>query len=181
MTKISALPSDSAPSTTDYIPMLDAETMTTKRTTLGLLQPFDNPYKFSAYRNAAANTGNNTFAKISFDTELFDSNSNFDTSNGRYTVAVTGFYQFNASFSCTTGSSEILIITLFKNGSEFDRGQRLVHTTAGTAQLIYSNLIQLSAGDYVEIYSYASGGARAMEVGANTPHPVFTGFLVSRT
>ncbi len=35
MTRISALPSDSAPSTTDSIPTLDAETMTTKRTTLG--------------------------------------------------------------------------------------------------------------------------------------------------
>lgn len=182
MTRISALPEETAPTSTDSIPMLDVETMTTKRTTIAKLQPMDNPYKFSVYRSSAQNTGNGAYAKIQFNSEYFDTNSNFDSStNYRYTAPVSGFYQFNASFSCTTGASETLIITLFKNGSEYDRGQRLVHTTAGIAQLLYSNMIQLTAGDYVEIYSYASGGARVMEVGANTPHPIFSGFLVSRT
>lgn len=37
MTKISSLPSDSAPTTTDSIPTLDAETLTTKRVTLASL------------------------------------------------------------------------------------------------------------------------------------------------
>lgn len=182
MTKISALPTDSAPTSDDYVPAVDSTTSTTKKVPLSALTPMDNPYKFSVYRSTAQNTGNGTFAKIQFNAEHFDTNSNYDsTTNYRYTAPVSGFYQFNASYSAATGASDTMIITLYKNGVEFNRGSRLVHTTAGLVQLVYANLIQLVAGDYVEIYSFASGGARVMEVGATVPHPTFSGFLVSRT
>lgn len=179
MTRISALPDDTAPTSTDSIPMLDVETMTTKRTTIARLEPMSNPYKFSAYRNAAANTGNNAFAKITFDTELFDSNSNFDTSNGRYTVAVTGYYYVTAA--AHTGVSTVNpVISIFKNGSEFIRGNKINTTLGSGAGLQVSDLVYLAAGDYIEIY-INTNPAVAMEVGTGPNHPRFSAFLVSRT
>lgn len=74
-----------------------------------------NPYKFSVYRNAAANTGNNAFATIVFDVARFDTGNNVSLSTGVFTAPVAGFYQFNAraSFTSTRG-----IISIFKNGAE---------------------------------------------------------------
>jgi hypothetical protein len=134
---------------------------------------FYNPYKFSAYRNAAQNSGNLTFAIVNFDTELFDTNSNFDvaTNVGRYTAPVAGFYQFNARASFT--STTLVLIALYKNGSIYKRGSHSIGN--GTYGANISELVQASAGDYFEIFSFGTGGA--IEVGS--PTTSFNGYLVS--
>ena len=133
-----------------------------------------NPYKFSAYRNAAQNSGNAAFAKINFDTELFDTNSNFDvtTNVGRYTAPLDGFYQFNARASAT--STTQFLLALYKNGVLYQRGDHALGN--GTYGSTYSNTVQSAANDYWEIYSFGSGGA--LEV---STYIGFSGFLVSRT
>jgi len=55
---------------------------------------------FSAYSSAGQTVSNNTITKILFDTENFDSNSNFASS--RFTPTVAGYYVFtNSLFSST--------------------------------------------------------------------------------
>lgn len=134
-------------------------------------------YKFHAYRNSAQNAGNGAFAIINFDTELFDTGSNFDvtTNVGRFTAPVAGFYQFNARASMAAGANTI--IALYKNGSVYQRGSH--STGAGTNGCTYSNLVQVAANDYFEIYSFAGGGA--LEVGSSGLSTYFSGFLVSLT
>lgn len=136
-----------------------------------------NPYKFHAYRNAAQNAGNGAFAIINFDTELYDTNNNFDvtTNVGRYTAPVAGFYQFNARFSAAAGANTI--IALYKNGAVYQRGAHM--TGAGTNGPVYSNLVQAAANDYFEIFSFAGGGA--LEVGGSGLSTYFSGHLVSHT
>ena len=56
MAKITALPLDSAPSGTDYIPTVDTTDTTTKKVLLSGVRDYIganpyNPYKFSAYLN----------------------------------------------------------------------------------------------------------------------------------
>lgn len=133
-----------------------------------------NPYKFSAYRNAAYTTAAAALTKLPFDTELYDTNGNFDNvTNNRYVAPVAGFYQFNSRTSFTTTRG---ILTLYKNGSEVKRGDD--QTVASSAIGInVSGVIQLAATDYVEVF-YFSQGAVAMDVGqVNT---WFDGHLVSR-
>lgn len=130
----------------------------------------DNPYKFSVYRNAAQNvTSSNT--KILYDTEIFDTNSNF--ASNTYTAPVAGFYHFEArvDFSSTFG-----VIFLYKNGAEFKRGNDLRYT--GVTGCVISCLVQSAAGDTWDVYALA-GGTVAMGVGANLNY--FSGYLVSRT
>lgn len=178
MTKISALPSDSAPSTTDYIPMLDAETMTTKRTTLGLLQPFDNPYKFSVYRNASQSVTSGTATKINFDTELYDSNNDYNNSSTyRYTAPVNGFYHFDCGIEGTTSGGGFAILYLYKNGSNIRQLSKLYIGTATGGEASGGVDLQLAAGDYIEGFFYLTGTSVA--VGQNTAW--LTGHLISRT
>lgn len=138
-----------------------------------------NPYKFSAYRNAAWTTSNSG-AVVQYDTELFDTNSNFDsTSNkGRYTAPVAGFYFFHAGYLDSSSTNTIRYALLRKNGSGAEVTGDV--STTGTANnlMTVSGLLQLSAGDYVEVLNVA-GNASSGGTGKNNTY--FHGFLVCRT
>lgn len=134
-----------------------------------------NPYKFRAYRNAAANTSSGTFAKVSFDTENYDSNSNF--ASGTYTAPVAGFYQFNAAIQFSTSSSSF-VVSLYKNGSEISRGSR-GKASADLFGGTVSDILQLSASDTVEVYVFCSS-TLALDIIATTNN-YFSGYLVSVT
>lgn len=142
-------------------------------------QTLSNPYKFSAYRAAAQNAGNATFAIVNFDTELFDTNNNFDVSTniGRYTAPVAGFYQFNARVGTNQGSgTHRLLASLYQNGVEVSRGNDVQAGFFNGSQV--SDLLQLAAGDYVEVYTFADA-ALAIEPGRATAR--FSGFLFSNS
>jgi len=113
-----------------------------------------NPYKFSVYRNAALNSGNSAYAKTTYDTELFDTNNNFDpVTNNRYTVPVTGFYQFNwvSSFSIA-GASNDTVATLYKNGTVISWGNEV----EGQGGSVGADILSLTAADYIEGFAYCS-------------------------
>jgi hypothetical protein len=135
------------------------------------------PSKFSAYRAAAANSGNGAFADVAFDTELFDTGSNFNTSNGIFTAPVAGFYQFDAQVEFQ-GSTTVLIVALQKNSDTELRGSR--NTTAGGAAFSGSahQFLQLAASDTVKVRAFAST-TTAIQVGQQNTY--FSGFLVSAT
>lgn len=182
MTKITALPTDTSPSSDDFIPTVDATSSTTKKTTLGALTPMDNPYKFYAYRNAAANTGSTGGTKITYDTEVYDTGNNYSTSTGFFTAPIAGFYHFTARFSLTMGGNTRTIITLFKNTStSLARGGDIStfnnQTSIGGVNVAAT--VQLAAGDTVHVDSYYSTTAVALETGISINY--FSGHLVSRT
>lgn len=132
--------------------------------------PSSNPYKFSVRRVAAATTGNNAFAKVVWDTEDFDTNGNFAT--GTYTAPTDGFYQFSAYINVISGS--VNIISLYKNGSEFRRGDQANHA----AGLGLSVELQLVAGNTIDIYAFGNA-ANSLDVTAGLNY--FTGFRISQT
>jgi len=114
-----------------------------------------NPYKFSAYRNAAANTGNGVFAKLAFDTELFDTNGNF--ASGTYTAPVAGFYQFSSFVEIMTTADGVQIsIELYKNGSVHKRLGVSSSSSASNTGVGGSVTVQANAGDTFEIWTYAT-------------------------
>jgi len=137
-----------------------------------------NPYKFSAYRNAAQNTGNNAYALLACDTELFDTNSNH--SGGVYTAPVTGFYWFVAESHIATGAeNRTVAIALFKNGSQFTTGNELFGTTGTNTGVTVSGLISLTAGDTVDARIFCTA-TKPIVAGVATIN-YFMGYLISRT
>ena len=137
-----------------------------------------NPYKFSVYRNAAQNSGSGAFVKVNFDTELFDTGSNFDNAtNYRFTAPVAGFYDF-AGMASTASAPNLMTCGLYKNGTELMRGTKGPSSAQSVGTMV-AGLMQLAASDYVELYVYSSSTV-ALEVGASV-HAYMTGYLESST
>lgn len=137
-----------------------------------------NPYKFSVYRNSAFTTGSP--AKVQFDTELFDTGSNFDsTTNYRFIAPVSGFYFFSGAVSMTLGGTSIIQSLLYKNGSLVNAGLEIGNGSSGGTTVTgpVSALLQLSATDYVEMFAFGAGAAGVTGSGFTYLH----GFFLSAT
>jgi hypothetical protein len=121
---------------------------------------------FSAYRSTNQAITGGVTTKVAFDTEEWDTNSNYDNAtNYRFTPTVAGYYQIssfvNSAYSATP--AEVLTI-IYKNGSEQRKLQQIVNSNysrgCGGSALVYAN----GSTDYFEIYHY-SGGSTNIESG----------------
>ena len=107
---------------------------------------------------------NASYVKVNFDSV---SGTNvlgaFDTTNKKYTVAVSGNYQFSSALqlgSANTLANEYDLV-LYKNGAflqYMDRKQPVVGGYLGLSGMIQA---EAKAGDYFEIYIYGAGNNSA--------------------
>jgi len=112
---------------------------------------------FSAYQSSSQSVTTATYTKVQLQTELFDTNSCFDsTTNYRFTPTVAGYYQFNWRVGCNNGSGEVLT-AIYKNGSTANFGLDIAAATYGTggATILYTN----GSTDYFELYFYQASGS----------------------
>jgi hypothetical protein len=116
---------------------------------------------FSAYLTGGQNFSNTTATKIVFNTEDFDTNSNFSTSTGTFTPTVAGYYQANFIVeAASTGGSNVLIAGLYKNGAAFKTAdQRFVASNVMDVQGVSGSAVVYLNGstDYLEVWGYISG------------------------
>jgi len=158
----------------------DANVTTAKIADANVTMPkISNPYKFHAW-NATAQNSTPIAAPLLCDTELFDTNSNFDitTNKGRYTAPVAGFYNFGGRFKIPIGDNGFARIIIYVNGSAKSVGNIVRSGGAGTTiAVVVNTFIQLSAGDYVELYVQSSD-TQAIDVNSSVEN-YFYGFLVS--
>lgn len=135
-----------------------------------------NPVKFSVYRAAALNSSGSETV-IPFDTKLFDTGNNVDivTNQGRFTAPVAGYYMFNGNAGNTAAASTPIYTVLYKNGVGQKAGT--VHTSSQAPNYSHvSGLIQLNAGDYVDL-RFVGGGGSVMGIGQINCY--FDGFMIS--
>jgi hypothetical protein len=117
---------------------------------------------FSAYKSAGA--GNQsitsaTYTKVTFDTEEFDTNSNFASST--FTPTVAGYYQVNSALDVGANASTLsrLQISIYKNGGSYKTtaisygGLTISEAGPTISTVVYCN----GSTDYVEIWTYAVG------------------------
>jgi hypothetical protein len=127
---------------------------------------------FSAYQSLTQTFGSATVTKVLFQTEDFDTNSNYDTSNSRFTPTVAGYYQINATARTNALNGELSLI-LYKNGSQYYQGSNTVssanYNQIGSC-LIYCN----GTTDYIEVYVYTSSSIGSIAANLSTR---FNGFL----
>jgi hypothetical protein len=130
---------------------------------------------FSVYLSANQSITTATTTKIAFNTELFDTNSNFDTSTYRFTPTVAGYYNVGLTCSYLGTAVTRFIASIFKNGSEFYRVSDSNGDVylGGSSQVIYMN----GTTDYIEFYGSVSGTAVSFE-GVNTYRSNAFGCLV---
>lgn len=136
---------------------------------------------FSARKTSAQSFTQNAFTRVIFNTEEFDTNSNFDTATGRFTPTVAGYYQINAGLVLQTLIRGTSLVSIFKNGSEYKRGPHintdLATSTDGITALSVSGIVYCNGTtDYIEIHGFfSSPGVQADVV---TPICFFDGAMV---
>lgn len=130
---------------------------------------------FSAYPSAAqSGVANNTWTKVTLDTEEFDTNSNFASS--RFTPTVAGYYQINASAYMSSGTGGLGELALYKNGVLYKGGSNIATISANTIVTVNSLVYFNGTTDYLELFFIqTTGGPQTI---ASTPAYTFmNGFL----
>lgn len=127
---------------------------------------------FSAYAEATLQTiPNGSLTKVLFQTEEFDTNSNY--ANSRFTPTVEGYYQLNAEVRLdgASGTGEMMIM-LYKNGTGYKRGTNQQGTQIAAnfwamqvSSLVYAN----GTTDYFEIYVQQGSGGSVSVTAVNSP------------
>lgn len=147
-------------------------TLPTATATLGINGP-----AFSAYAGASTNLTNNVATKVLFNTEEFDTNSNFASS--RFTPTVEGYYQINAAIRIqNVVSGNTVYINLYKNGSEYKFGNLVIQPNTGDPVFVFASVVYMNGStDYVEIYGYQnSGSTKTTQAASSTVY--FNGAMV---
>jgi len=108
---------------------------------------------FYAYLSSAQSVTSNVATKLVFNSEVFDTNSNYSTVNYRFTPTVAGYYQVNALVNGATATTNTQIY-LYKNGSRITYMQ----TNSSNSSATLSALMQMNGStDYLEVYVVLTG------------------------
>ena len=110
-----------------------------------------NQPRFLAVPAANANVSYGS-QKHTYTAVAYNVGSHYDTSNGRFTAPIGGFYWFEHRMAMSGGNSSTLEAKIYKNGSEFARSYLDCNGSTNTDRV--QTIIQLSAGDYVEAYTH---------------------------
>jgi|TARA_R100000030_G_scaffold62773_2_gene47538 hypothetical protein len=137
-----------------------------------------NTPNFSAVMGSNQSVANSTNTKLLYNTEEFDSGGCYDASNSKFVVpsGQGGKYIFTAQFEIdTVDSGERVELKVFKNGSEDARARQFtVSGHDGREQFIENTFVlNLSASDYIEIYSQHNVGQTRTYYASHTR---FSGF-----
>jgi len=112
---------------------------------------------FRATASTTTTLSANTWTRVNYATETWDTNNNF--ASNRFTPTVAGYYQINATFGEGLSTSTMnFYIAVYKNGSEFTKMQYVTanswYTNIPISCLVYCN----GSTDYIEIYAFTSSG-----------------------
>tara|TARA_Y100000004_G_C8801806_1_gene363766 strand:+ start:116 stop:571 length:456 start_codon:yes stop_codon:yes gene_type:complete len=126
---------------------------------------------------------NNTWTKITLDSEQFDTENKFASS--KFTPTIAGYYIISYSVRFGLGSSPAsgnqILAAVYKNGSDVFRSSGNFNATGTSMGPSGSGILYLDTDDYIELYGYQSSGVsvNVSDDIANGTH--FTGALLYGT
>ena len=136
---------------------------------------------FRGYLSSNQTVSDATSNKVNIDTEEYDTDSAFDTSNSRFTVpsgkAGKYFFGFQMwSFDANAGNSNYAQIFLKKNDTSLEPTVIRKYGAFTNHNLSFANtaVLDLADGDYVEFWSYIDYTSSTFTIKADNTS--FTGF-----
>lgn len=139
-------------------PDVSGTTVITLPTTTGTMMV--NGPAFSAYSAAATTLATGFETQVAFNTEEYDTNSNYNTGNSRFTPTVAGYYSFNA----TVRYSALLVgntfyVTLYKNAASVKIGNIMFLPVNGApSNSVTATIYMNGTTDYVEVFAFQNSG-----------------------
>ena len=125
----------------------------------------DNTPAFFAYASSNTNLAADTNTKIALNSEYYDTDNAFDTSNNRFTVpsGEGGKYQISYAVAIKSDDNQEVSGKIYINGSYVDIKSLLVSAsvvnTDINASCTTSAVMELSEGDYIELYGLHTGSS----------------------
>jgi hypothetical protein len=114
----------------------------------GTMMVSGNMPAFSAFQSSAQTLSSNTFTKLQFQTEEWDTASAFDnTTNYRFNPQVAGYYLVTGSMTLGASVSNNFV-QIYKNGSVARFGSQNTVDRSQISAYIYLN----GTTDYIELY-----------------------------
>jgi hypothetical protein len=111
--------------------------------------------------NLSANQALTTtgWQKATFDSEVFDTSNEFDTTTNRFTATKAGFYRVNAVFHTNNQSNNQFYSIGIRVNGNFYQQTSANHFGNGAVDRAVNCLVQLAVGDYIEVFAenYQSG------------------------
>jgi len=125
-------------------------------------------------KSADQTLSNNTATAVAWDVETFDTDGLHDnvTNNSRLTAAITGKYLVGATLVYIENQTGGRGVHVRKNGTTYYGGNEPQTPAAGGTfhdAFSHTTLVDLSAGDYVEIIGHQQSGANLDISSANNP------------
>jgi len=134
----------------------------------------NNTPAFQATLSGNQDIADNTTAKVTFDTETFDSDGAF--ASNKFTASIAGKYLIvvKLTYYDASGNLNDTSMSLYKNGSEFEtsikkRGGEDVERDI----IAVSTILNLAVNDYIEVYAYGNtdnSGAYTILAATNESH-----------
>ena len=137
----------------------------------------DNKPAFQAVRTSNQSIANNTFTKVQFDTENFDTNSTYDKdTNYRFTPGVAGKYYIYTQVQMGGLSADAFYVEISKNGSTW-LNIRNGTDTSGEYILTGAAVDTADTDDYYEVFAYQNSGGALNVIGySDAAARIYTSF-----
>lgn len=121
--------------------------------------------------------------KVTFNSEIFDTNSNYDPStNYRFTPTIAGKYKFYVSLQFRVGTSSLYYCYayIYKNGSLLVTSQNdFQNNYANTHNATASYIVSMNgSSDYVEAYGHVYNAGTIGATDGGQPVSVFSGYKI---
>jgi hypothetical protein len=114
---------------------------------------------FEAWLSTDQSASNDTFTKLQCNTEIYDTDSDYDnSSNYRFTPTTAGkfFIYGQTRVDPGTGNLTRLTLSIYKNGSSYKRNDFFLNTGSTAMTLYHGNIVAAidmnGSSDYVELY-----------------------------
>ena len=122
-----------------------------------------NTPSFYAYKSGNTAVANATETLLTPTTEVFDSDSTYDTSNGRFTPGVAGKYFIGCSWRMDSAYADRAFARIRKNGSgdgaiKFQEYEMNPGTSGSFAGGHTTAIVTSNTTDYFQVYAYHNRG-----------------------
>ena len=137
---------------------------------------------FLAHREADSAFSASTWTKVPYNTEEFDTSSDYDpTTNYRYTPSVAGYYHvdFNVRINYSGSASDQVFTTVRKNDVRIPIGQTIANVTGNWGRYGGSGMIYMNGStDYLEVFVWVNHASPFVQATSSYPS-AFSAHLVS--
>lgn len=135
---------------------------------------------FYAYRGTSVQViANNTEEKVQLNTEVFDTNNNFDpVTNYRYTPTRPGYYSFTGGVSFSTPVDNTAYrVSIYKNGTQLTTDDGAFRGTVPQSVQTTGVTNMNGSSDYIELFCYQNTGS-AQSIPADPSRVFFVGYRI---